>query len=748
MSSNEVNMSTGKEVEDAETTVEIKIKTLDSQTYTLRVNKCVPIPALKEQIATVTGVLSDQQRLICRGKVLRDDELLSAYHVEDGHTLHLVVRHPTQASASPSTSFMGPESAAGQPAANFASSNDHNRGNPFTHSIVFEAVNVGQGDNSSIGLGQVISSILSSIWSANTTAGNTRTDNREANSERHGRTLGNLNRQDSNPLPQRAAPGLGFDSQQTASQVPAAVNPGYQQPLVIPDSLTTINEYIGFLRDEFAREGFRPVGNDNTEAPGTHSSEGQNNDLQSQPAYRQGTLPTPAFLAEIVQATGDLLIEQARLCLSQFARLLEDQTNVTDPLARMSLQTTAMRTGTLLQNLGPLLLELGRTTMTLRMGQAPSEAVVSAGPAVFISSSAPNTLMVQAFPPYAGPSAGRIHMGATNFGSVHESGQPIGSSHLPRNVDIRIHAGEQVRAQNAQEQMDAVRNSARVNSIRQVLAAASGNESPGESRVRLVPVRTVVALPAGVSHSPSAASGGGVGVIYPVLASVQQMNSSINDARGSQVSAGLHAAGSETSRQATFQSTTQRQNLDPNSAGAMSVDSHFSPNATPASEANPANISSQRQGSARVYISSQRGVGGNANISTEVPVSQNFQGDVFSRLDQVIRTGLREEINTDGIGHRSSGTNSAADQVGATGDAEMRSSVGNSQVNDRAAFISNLLQQIMPHLPQVTSNLSGSFPTNSSSSAQNERGNDTDSRHPQSRRDPPADSNPKRQKRD
>lgn len=41
-------------------------------------------------------------------------------------------------------------------AANFASSNDHNRGNPFTHSIVFEAVNVGQGDNSSIGLGQVV----------------------------------------------------------------------------------------------------------------------------------------------------------------------------------------------------------------------------------------------------------------------------------------------------------------------------------------------------------------------------------------------------------------------------------------------------------------------------------------------------------------------------------------------------------------------------------------------------------------
>ncbi|CAH1442657.1 unnamed protein product [Lactuca virosa] len=50
----------------------------------------VPIHALKEQIASVTGVLSEQQRLICRGKVLKDDQLLSAYHVEDGHTLHLV----------------------------------------------------------------------------------------------------------------------------------------------------------------------------------------------------------------------------------------------------------------------------------------------------------------------------------------------------------------------------------------------------------------------------------------------------------------------------------------------------------------------------------------------------------------------------------------------------------------------------------------------------------------------------------
>ncbi|KAG6470782.1 hypothetical protein ZIOFF_071862 [Zingiber officinale] len=66
---------------DSQSTVEIKIKTLDSQTYTLQVEKSVPIPKLKEQIASITGVISEQQRLICRGKVLKDDEILSTYRI-------------------------------------------------------------------------------------------------------------------------------------------------------------------------------------------------------------------------------------------------------------------------------------------------------------------------------------------------------------------------------------------------------------------------------------------------------------------------------------------------------------------------------------------------------------------------------------------------------------------------------------------------------------------------------------------
>ncbi len=39
------------------------------------------VPVLKEQLATLVGVPAGSQRLICRGKVLKDDHLLSAYSI-------------------------------------------------------------------------------------------------------------------------------------------------------------------------------------------------------------------------------------------------------------------------------------------------------------------------------------------------------------------------------------------------------------------------------------------------------------------------------------------------------------------------------------------------------------------------------------------------------------------------------------------------------------------------------------------
>ena len=57
--------------------------------------------------------------------------------------------------------------------------------------------------------------------------------------------------------------------------------------------------------------------------------------------------------------------------VQDLAKQLEDQGNVSDPSARASIQSRAVRFGGLFQNFGSLLLELGRTVMTLRLGQTP-----------------------------------------------------------------------------------------------------------------------------------------------------------------------------------------------------------------------------------------------------------------------------------------------------------------------------------------------------------------------------------------
>jgi hypothetical protein len=89
---------------------------------------------------------------------------------------------------------------------------------------------------------------------------------------------------------------------------------------------------------------------------------------------------------------------------------------------RGQIQSESVQIGIAMQHLGALLLELGRTMLTLRMGQSSvcfhyfhlgfgllsfdkilfmiifnfqAESVVNAGPAVYISPSGPNPIMVQ-----------------------------------------------------------------------------------------------------------------------------------------------------------------------------------------------------------------------------------------------------------------------------------------------------------------------------------------------------------------
>ncbi|KAJ0950118.1 putative Ubiquitin-like domain-containing protein [Helianthus annuus] len=518
------------------TTVEIKIKTLDSQTYTMRVDKCVPVPALKEQIATVTGVLSDQQRLICRGKVLKDDQLLSAYHVEDGHTLHLVARQ----SINPSLASF-PDLTESDPASNMW----HPMGSQHGPSVMVGTFNISeQGDGNLPDFSRMFSVVLGSSGQANAGSNveavdlqqpiSTRREAEDSQQHTSGRTERVIRRHHHHNhyipegllripgLNQMRIPGQQPDDVSARSQ-PNLQNASFSLPTddsleslqlpVIPDSLTTLSQYLRRLRQEFnenVRIQMNIGGEESSAAP--HSAAGQSG------------LPTPAALSEVTQSTRQLLVEQAGECLTQLTRQLGDQTNVTDPVARLRMQSNALRSGALLQNLGAFLLELGRTTMTLRLGQSPTEAVVNAGPAVFISTSGPNPIMVQPLPFQPGTSFGTTPTGP-------------GTGLRPRNIDIRIRTGSVLApAANQREASGGERSAASDTGVSNNQAAARNLSQPtggSGSDVRVVPIR-ISTLPPGLA--PSEASIGSMSVLYPMVAR--------NGVNG-QVSNGSHAHNGE-----------------------------------------------------------------------------------------------------------------------------------------------------------------------------------------------------------
>ncbi|ETV69356.1 hypothetical protein, variant [Aphanomyces astaci] len=72
--------------------MEIRIKTLNDHTFSLTVPRAISIRDLKTTLQGTTSVPPQRQRLIYRGKLLRDGDLLSAYNVEDGHMVHMVAR--------------------------------------------------------------------------------------------------------------------------------------------------------------------------------------------------------------------------------------------------------------------------------------------------------------------------------------------------------------------------------------------------------------------------------------------------------------------------------------------------------------------------------------------------------------------------------------------------------------------------------------------------------------------------------
>ncbi|XP_077911700.1 large proline-rich protein BAG6 isoform X16 [Halichoerus grypus] len=91
--------------------LEVLVKTLDSQTRTFIVGAQMNVKEFKEHIAASVSIPSEKQRLIYQGRVLQDDKKLQEYNV-GGKVIHLVERAPPQTQL-PSGASSGIGSASG-----------------------------------------------------------------------------------------------------------------------------------------------------------------------------------------------------------------------------------------------------------------------------------------------------------------------------------------------------------------------------------------------------------------------------------------------------------------------------------------------------------------------------------------------------------------------------------------------------------------------------------------------------------
>ncbi|KAE8682125.1 Ubiquitin-like superfamily protein, putative isoform 2 [Hibiscus syriacus] len=145
-------------------------------------------------------------------------------------------------------------------------------------------------------------------------------------------------------------------------------------------------------------------------------------------------LPTPEALSIVIRHAVRLLSSHA-IGASSHIRL-EQERKSSDPTVRGQIQTESVQAGLTMQHLGSLLLELGRSILTLRMGHSPAESSVNPGPAVDISPSGPIPIMVQPFP---------LQTESLFSGSQSPSNPltvgPVGVGNIARHVNIHIHPG-------------------------------------------------------------------------------------------------------------------------------------------------------------------------------------------------------------------------------------------------------------------------------------------------------------------
>ncbi|KAL2503880.1 Ubiquitin-like superfamily protein [Abeliophyllum distichum] len=415
----------------SQSAVELNIKTLDSRIFSFEADKNMAVSAFKEKIATQIGVPTGQQRLIFRGKVLKDDHPLSEYNVENGDTLHLVERQPQPSPGSGTGESMGSNDNRGQ---EYPAGGPRNRIGQITHSVVLGTLNVGEpgpGEAVVPDLSRVIGAVLNSIGIGNLAGGIQPGVQASHGNETEGSQVnaGSQSQAGNQSAPMQAVPGQSAPLGMQIPQGAAIAIPSLNMP--IPDSLNTLTEFMNRMEQAFSQNGYQP-----NQSPNVSS------DLPTAelPSNSRG-LPTPEALSIVLRHAQRLLSGPTISALSRIAGRLDQDGGSTDTTVRGQIHSESMQLGIAMQHLGALLLELGRTILTLHMGQSPAEYFLNAGPAVYISPSGPNPIMVQPFPLQTSSLFGGPTGGPTGLPSNPVAPGPVGIGNIPRNVNIHIHTG-------------------------------------------------------------------------------------------------------------------------------------------------------------------------------------------------------------------------------------------------------------------------------------------------------------------
>ena len=84
--------------------IHVNIKCSNADKYEVETSPTATVAEFKELLEKVSNVSVESQRLIYKGRVLKDDNGLDFYGVEDGQTIHLVRSNKNRTEGNTSTS--------------------------------------------------------------------------------------------------------------------------------------------------------------------------------------------------------------------------------------------------------------------------------------------------------------------------------------------------------------------------------------------------------------------------------------------------------------------------------------------------------------------------------------------------------------------------------------------------------------------------------------------------------------------